>query len=810
MTSQTLSPASASWGDREPEFEAEPEALHLVIAWSREEPHRIGEAAAIVDTRILGRGDRLPDDPAPRAVFYRQRPNGSLRQRPLEGPRISRVQLELTPRADGLLAVRSLGRCPLAIGGVETQTGVLGPGESMILQNSLVLLVVRRHPALISPLIARRVEPFSFGGADECGIVGESAAAWVLRDALAFAAQSGGHVLLSGPGGVGKDLAARAVHRLSPRRDRAFVGHNAAAFPEGLVDAELFGTASGFPAAGMPERPGICAEADGGTLFIDEVGELPFHLQTLLLQVLDRGGEYRRLGETRPRRSELCLVAATDRSLAELRQDFAARFSLHVPIPGLGERREDIPLIFSHLLTRVATTNAAISDRFFERRAGALAEPRISPQLVEALLRHEYTHHVRELERLMWVALSTSREQFLALTPQLVAEMQGGGSMRRSSSKLPGGARPITAPAVPRDDPPTLDIRVSVRPDGQFSVELNLGEREFPPGVVGPELLAVSAHEAGDVGARLFAALVADGRIRSAWDQAAALQPRRRIRLRLDDAAPALHSLPWEALHDPSPSAAVRTLAADLDTPFSRRVLGPWEPLGPVVERPIKVLTAIAAPSNLADYSLAPIDREREDEILSAAMRLAPPGCVAHTALRGPCTLAALAAELERGHHVLHLVAHGALRSDREAVAVFLEHPNGEVDRVEAGRFAAMVERLERSLRLVVLMSCNTASRSTSDVRFGFAPALLAAGVPAVLGMQDRIPMPTAAAFTRSFYSELWSSGEIDRAANRARAAVLTERLPGGAIPVLYGARSGLRLMSPAGGGPASPIKSGS
>jgi hypothetical protein len=347
-----------------------------------------------------------------------------------------------------------------------------------------------------------------------------------------------------------------------------------------------------------------------------------------------------------------------------------------------------------------------------------------------------------------------------------------------------------------RDDVPNLDIRISPAQPGRYSVEMQIGEREFPIGSMGQEVLEAGASGHSDEGVRLFRALVADVALRSAWDQAGALHPRRRIRLRIDDAAPELHALAWETLHDPSPAAAVRYLAADLDTPFSRHVACPWEPLGPA-PLPLKVLTAVAAPGGLESYHLAPIDREREQAILAEALKLAPPGVVQHTALAGPCTLAALAAELERGYHVLHLVAHGAVSSDRTGSVMFLEKADGTVERVDAARLARAIDCLSRSLRLVVLMSCNTATRSPTDARFGFAPSLLAAGVPAVLAMQDRMPMPTGAAFTRAFYEELWHSGQIDRAANRARRVVVTERLPGNAVPALYATRSSLKLWSP-------------
>ena len=347
--------------------------------------------------------------------------------------------------------------------------------------------------------------------------------------------------------------------------------------------------------------------------------------------------------------------------------------------------------------------------------------------------------------------------------------------------------------AVQRDDLPTLEIRISRASDTTYSVELRLGEREFPRGTLGPELLQADGGD--DHGARLFARFTADEPIRMAWSLAAALHPQRRIRLRLDDLAPALHTLAWEALTDTSPTATARTLAADRDTPFSRHVATAAAPPGPLTALPIKILTAVAAPTDIADYDLPPLDRAAEIASIAEALAAAPPGRVQHTHLAGPCTLAALEAELEHGYHVLHLLAHGMARRDG-AAATFFEAADGRTDRVDAARFAAMLDRLTPTLRLVALMSCQSATRSRTDARVGLAPQLLAAGVPAVLAMQDLVPVDTARAFTRAFYRELCTTGEIDRAANRARAVILTARLPGDAIPVLYSAAASNRLWT--------------
>ena len=284
----------------------------------------------------------------------------------------------------------------------------------------MVLLVVKR-PKAFTPLNHYPDDrSFAFGEPDPDGLVGESHAAWQLRDALAFAARSQQHALLLGATGAGKELAAHAVHALSPRAGMSFVARNAATLPESLVDAELFGTVKDYPNVGAPLRPGIIAEADGGTLFLDEIGELPTALQAHLLRVLDRDGEYQRLGDAQVRRSDLRLVAATNRDIEELKRDFAARLKMRVKVPGIAERIEDIPLLVNHLLRGFAVTDSDLSTRFFEKHnGGKTLVPRLAPELVEALLRHTYLEHTRELERALLIALSTSGDKYIALTPDV-------------------------------------------------------------------------------------------------------------------------------------------------------------------------------------------------------------------------------------------------------------------------------------------------------------------------------------------------------------------------------------------------------
>ncbi len=413
-----------------PPRRAAPRAPHLVLAWSLDEPDRIGEAIAIGGPLTLGRGVALADDPAPRAVPQRLRPDGQTPCPPFGNARIARVHLLLEPR-DGGVRLRSLARAEVRINGRPTTDGLAAEGDVVELHNAAVFLVVSRLPVL-PPLRTAEPPAFEFGAPDGFGIVGESEAAWALRDALAFAASTDRHVLLLGDSGVGKELAARTIHGLSARARRALVSRNAATLPETLVDAELFGNAKGYPNAGMPERPGLVGESHDSTLFLDEIGDLPESSQVHLLRALDAGGEYQRLGESKARTSSFRLVAATNRPPESLKHDFLSRFTHRITVPGLGERREDVPLVLRELLRRIGAANPMVANRFFERRAGELAEPRVAPDFVARLLRHPFTHHVRELDRLVWLAIGSAEDDFIGVTEALDAEL--GDAMSPSSA----------------------------------------------------------------------------------------------------------------------------------------------------------------------------------------------------------------------------------------------------------------------------------------------------------------------------------------------------------------------------------------
>lgn len=342
----------------------------------------------------------------PRVALQRWHPSTGGAVRLAECPRISREQLRLSVGDDGSLVVENLGSCPLVHRGQEVRRVGVAVGETISLRNELLFLCVRRPQRLRGSLAALSLPAHEFGRADTLGLVGESAVIWQLRERLVAASAQPFHVLVVGASGSGKELIARAIHELSSRRGRTLVSRSAATIPAGLVDAELFGNARGYPQGGMAERPGLIGAAHESSLFLDEIGELPHALQAHLLRVLD-DGEYQRLGDSKLRKADIRLIAATNRSPSELKHDLLARFALQIQAPDLNERREDIPLLIAHLLRRQARHERSVLERFFPDQ-DPKAMPRVAPHFVERLVHHQYTTNIRELAGLLATAMLES------------------------------------------------------------------------------------------------------------------------------------------------------------------------------------------------------------------------------------------------------------------------------------------------------------------------------------------------------------------------------------------------------------------
>ena len=240
------------------------------------------------------------------------------------------------------------------------------------------------------------------------GIIGCSAS---LRDALAhvkIVAPTDSTVLLLGETGTGKELIARAVHNRSSRRDRPFVRVNCAAIPTGLLESELFGHERGAFTGAMARKIGRFELANGGTIFLDEIGDIPLELQPKLLRVLQEH-EFERLGSTQTLRADVRVVAATSRNLPQMVADREFRGDLYyrlnvfpVRLPALRERSEDIPLLVRHFAQVCARRMQKSIDH-------------ASSESVNALLLYSWPGNVRELQNFIERAVILSPGKLLGL-----------------------------------------------------------------------------------------------------------------------------------------------------------------------------------------------------------------------------------------------------------------------------------------------------------------------------------------------------------------------------------------------------------
>jgi transcriptional regulator with GAF, ATPase, and Fis domain len=247
-------------------------------------------------------------------------------------------------------------------------------------------------------------------------LIGDSPALEAVLDAVKRVAPTTSTVLIQGETGTGKELIARAIHNISPRYGRPFIKLNCAAIPLDLLESELFGHEKGAFTGAIAQKLGRFELADRGTLFLDEVGDIPLSLQPKLLRILQEQ-EFERLGSGRTHQVDVRLVAATHRDLAEMvkngqfRSDLYFRLNVFpVVLPPLRERREDIPALVEHFV------------EILGRRIGRHID-HIPEETMLALCAHDWPGNIRELQNLIERAVILSEDGVLP-NPMLTAGMQ--------------------------------------------------------------------------------------------------------------------------------------------------------------------------------------------------------------------------------------------------------------------------------------------------------------------------------------------------------------------------------------------------
>ncbi|PYK68167.1 MAG: hypothetical protein DME45_08845 [Verrucomicrobia bacterium] len=237
-----------------------------------------------------------------------------------------------------------------------------------------------------------------------------------MEELISAMAPSDANVLITGESGVGKEVVANVIHSKSRRAGKPLVKLNCAAFPQTMIESELFGYVKGAFTGAMNNFPGMIAEARGGTLFLDEISEMPADLQTRFLRVLQER-EYRSLGSTRMQKADFRVITATNRPIAQalaenrLRSDLYYRINtFQIEVPPLRERKEDIPPLVS---------------TFAQRFAAQLGkpEPTIAPEAFQKLLDYSWPGNVRELQNAMEYAVVLARNDVIGIK-ELPAEIQ--------------------------------------------------------------------------------------------------------------------------------------------------------------------------------------------------------------------------------------------------------------------------------------------------------------------------------------------------------------------------------------------------
>jgi PAS domain S-box-containing protein len=259
-------------------------------------------------------------------------------------------------------------------------------------------------------------------------MVGKDPAIQKIFEIVPVVASSDATILIEGPTGTGKDVLAKVIHNASTRSKKPLVKVNCAALPDNLLESEMFGYVKGAFTGAETDKPGRFQEADGGSIFLDEIGDLPLSLQAKLLRVLE-DKEFYPLGSRKTTKVDVRIISATNQNLAQLvaekrfREDLFYRLNvMRLDLPPLKDRRGDIPLLISHILKRLCATRDTMVEKF-------------SNDALEVLLNYDYPGNIRELENIIEHALIVCQDKIIERN-HLPLSLQGA-----ISSPLPSGDR---------------------------------------------------------------------------------------------------------------------------------------------------------------------------------------------------------------------------------------------------------------------------------------------------------------------------------------------------------------------------------
>jgi two-component system response regulator HydG len=337
------------------------------------------------------------------------------------------------PRLDGMEALLRIKRANPAIpvimmtayGSIDSAVKALQAGATDYLtkpldSNELIVKVhkaLRYHQLEEENVLYREQLGIRF---DFSRIIGKSARMRELFDMLATVAPTEATVLLLGESGTGKEIIANAIHQNSPRRERPYIKVNCAALPETLLESELFGHEKGAFTGAIEKKKGRFERADGGTIFLDEIGEMSLTTQTKILRVLQER-EFEPVGGTKTIKVDVRIIAATNKNLEDevkrgkFREDLYYRINVvPITIPPLRERAEDIPLLAAHFLRLYGEKNKRMLKGFADG-------------VMDALMRYDWPGNVRELENIVERTVIMSRGDTITFAdlPPAIAGAQG-------------------------------------------------------------------------------------------------------------------------------------------------------------------------------------------------------------------------------------------------------------------------------------------------------------------------------------------------------------------------------------------------